>query len=237
MAKPAVEIWDEIAQQYADGVPVSAIAMTFNVSRATISRRAKASGWVRGSSNNDVASASPPAQDEPKGSSEQERAGAAHRSDPRAALIQRHRADWTDVYAVREDALRILKGEKPGWLKDLDGDGLTDLKSRVSLAEKLFAIAERDARALAMAQEGERRAHGFDYKQQQQTTAEDEADDRARREKIDNILGFADQAKRMWEAAGRPDLPESAGPLSETHPGQSAHKAGMGEACRASSKR
>ena len=235
MREPAQDMWGEIAQQYTDGISISAIAKAFNVSRATISRRAKAAGWVRGGSDDDFAS--PPAQGQPKGSSEQERAGTAHRSDPRVALIQRHRADWAGVYAMREDALRILKGEKPGWLKDLDGDGLTDLKSRVSLTEKLFAIAERDVRALAMAQEGERRAHGFDYKQQQQTTAEDEAGGRARREKIDNILRYVEQAKCMWEVAGRPDLPASAEPLSDTHPGQSAHKADMGEACGVSSKR
>lgn len=35
------DVWVEIAKQYADGVPVAAMAKQFNLSRATITRRAK----------------------------------------------------------------------------------------------------------------------------------------------------------------------------------------------------
>ncbi|WP_457094712.1 hypothetical protein [Microvirga sp. P5_D2] len=101
---------------------------------------------------------------------------------------------------MREDAFRLLKGEKPGFLKDLVGHDLTGLESRVSLAAKLFTIVEKATRALLMAQEGERRAHGFDYKQQQEKTAEDEAALSRRREMAVSIIGRLEELRRKADA-------------------------------------
>ncbi|KLK90067.1 hypothetical protein AA309_28005 [Microvirga vignae] len=199
MTKPLQVEWEKIAQQYADGVSVSAIARTFNVSRARISRRAKQSGWVRGGVEDVSARTSRPAQDEPPGSSEEGREGATDRGDPRGSLMQRHRDAWPQVWALRGDAYRILKGEEPVLLAGLKEDG-AKVEDRVSLAESLIAMFDRDAKALSMAQEGERRAYGIDYKQQQVTAAQDEASVRRRRELGASILSMVRDLRRRADA-------------------------------------
>jgi hypothetical protein len=101
---------------------------------------------------------------------------------------------------LRDDAFRVLKGEKTKLLPDIAAE---DVQVRVSFAEKLIAMAHQSARALTIAQEGERRAYGFDYKQQQEASVEDEATARRRRELTDSILLMVHRARS--EPAENPD--------------------------------
>ena len=203
MTKPLQAEWEKIEQQYADGVSVSALARTFDLSRARISRRAKHFGWVRGSVEDVSTPTSRPAQGEAPGSSEERRQGPVDCRDPRESLMQRHRAAWPEVWALRGDAYRILKGEQPVLLAGFKEDGAT-LEDRLSLAESLFAMVGRDAKALSMAQEGERRAYGIDYKQQQATTAQDEAEVQRRRELASSIIRMVSDLRRMVDASSQP---------------------------------
>src|SRR4051812_11201359 len=106
------EAWDEIARQYAGGVPVAAIAKRFNISRARITRRAKKLGWVRGDTNGGRAGSHASLQDGQPGSSQEEGAPASA-SDQRAALLKRQKAAWGAAYELRDEAFRLLTGEAP----------------------------------------------------------------------------------------------------------------------------
>lgn len=214
MRKLTEEAWDAIAQQYADGIAVRAIARTFNVSRATIARRAKASGWASGRAGDRRSQASQSAQDRSSGSPQTAGVDEVERVDPRTALLQRHRAAWAQTDILWDDAFRILRGDKPTLLEDIAFDSLAD---RVATAAKVMSIFERQTKALMVAQEGERRAYGFDYKQQQETAVEDEATARRRKELFASLLRMVNEVRRMAYASQTVETP----PVPEEAPQQS----------------
>jgi hypothetical protein len=195
MSKVTSEMWDEIERQYADGARIAVLAREFNVSRARITRRASRYGWRRQETGDGNATAPGQTQDQPPGS-----LSGGTPQDQRTLLFERHRAAWAQEYDLRDDAFRVLKGEKTKLLPDIAAE---DVQVRVSFAEKLIAMAHQSARALTIAQEGERRAYGFDYKQQQEASVEDEATARRRRELTDSILLMVHRARS--EPAENPD--------------------------------
>lgn len=213
MTTSAQETWSAIAQQFAAGVSVTAIAKRFNVSRGRIARRAKADGWTRDRAGDRHASADQQAPVAAPGSASGggEAAGQVADPDPVAALRRRHKAAWKDVYWLREEAHRILTGEASTFVGNVAFHGLED---RLSLAAQLIAIFKRDAKALMMAQDGERRAYGVDYRQQQREEAGDEAAARGRRELTDSILKWVDDTRRMADASSQaaetPPVPKEA---------------------------
>jgi hypothetical protein len=177
------DVWTEIARQYADGVPVAAIAKRFNLSRARITRRAKKLGWARGDANGGPARPHPSLQDKQPGSSQEEATASA--SDQRAALLKRHKAAWAATYGLRDEAFRLLRGEAPALIKGLE---IGTAEQRLALSAQLHALFRKDVSALMVAQEGERRAYGICYKQQQEAGPEDEAAARRRREMAASII-------------------------------------------------
>ncbi|WP_134497384.1 hypothetical protein [Microvirga pakistanensis] len=209
MRKLTEETWNEIAQQYADGIAVRAIARTFNVSWAAIMRRAQASGWARGRAGDRRSHASQSAQDRFSGSPQTAGVDEVETVDPRTALLQRHRAAWAQIDILWDDAFHILRGEKPTLLEDMAFDSLED---REATAAKLMNIAKMATKGLMVAQEGERRAYGFDYKQQQEAAVEDEATARRRKELEDSLMRMGDKLRSIvaaFQAAETP-LPEEA---------------------------
>jgi molecular chaperone GrpE (heat shock protein) len=65
-------------------------------------------------------------------------------------------------------------------------------------------MCEKDARSLVTAQEGQKRAEGIDYKQQQGLQAEDEAKARRRAELISSILNTIDELTRAGRTSATP---------------------------------
>jgi hypothetical protein len=177
------DVWAEIEKQYADGVPVAALAKQFNLSRARITRRAKKLGWVRGAASGGQAGSRPSLQDRLAASAQEPRA-AASPADQRAALFQRHRAAWAAINELRDEAFRALTDPEIG-----------TMTQRLALSAKVHALFERDARALKTAQEGERRAYGVCYKQQQEAGPEDEAALQRRRELAASIIDIVQSMK------------------------------------------
>jgi len=188
MPELAPEAWDAIARQYAAGIPITVIARNFNVSRARIKLKADRFGWVRNRASEGAAAKQLQTQEDDLGSTQEGRAAErASVADQRTLLIERQRAAWDDVYRLREDAYRILKGEKPQILRGVE---IADVNERLPLVAKLMTIFQKDASAVAAAQEAERRAFGFDYKQQQKVEAEDEITGRRRHELMTSLLSM-----------------------------------------------
>jgi hypothetical protein len=63
-----------------------------------------------------------------------------------------------------------------------------ETKDRINLAGKLIAMFEADARALNTAEEGERRAHGMDYKAQAKNKQVDEVETRQRKALVASLV-------------------------------------------------
>jgi hypothetical protein len=193
MPKRTREVWDEVERQYRAGVIVHLIAQTFNVSRVRIRLQAERFGWTRGAAGGDAASPG-----ESSGAAPQTGAGAVISPPARDGLFERRRGEWEGFYELRADAYRILRGETP---RSLEAVETSSVLERIDLAKDLLALAEKDAKALMMAQEGERRAHGLDYKQQQEAQQEDEATARRRAELIHSFLNMVDGVKQRAERA------------------------------------
>jgi hypothetical protein len=193
MSKGTPEVWDEIARQYRAGTAVSVIATTFSVSRVRIRLKAERFGWARDPAGSGDA-ASP---GESSGWSSPE-AGVVARAAPpaRDELSERRRGEWEVLYELRADAYRILRGDPPRILQDLETSSVLE---RIDIAKDVITLVEKDAKALMTAQEGERRAHGLDYKQQQEAQVEDEAQARRRRELVTSAVGLIGELARRTE--------------------------------------
>ncbi len=205
MSELASEPWDEIERQYTDGTRVNVLAGRFNVSRDRIRRRASKFGWVRNGADDGDAAAPVRRPDGRSGSLNVSSAGDGWISDQFTSLVERHRAAWAEVYGLRDDAHRILKGEQPKGITDV---AVTDVQERLSLAVKVMALFEKEVRALTVVQEGERRAYGLGSKQHQEPSGEGEAHIRQRCELIDSILSSMHHAR--FEPANTPDGTEPA---------------------------
>ncbi|MCB5173581.1 hypothetical protein [Microvirga lenta] len=108
-------------------------------------------------------------------------------------LIEQQRLAWIHISAVRENAYRFLRGEEPRTIRGLATDGS---QGRVSVTRKLLTMAERDANALMRAQEGQRRAYGFVYKQEASTKEEAKAREE-RRKMVMSLLAGLVRFKRL----------------------------------------
>jgi hypothetical protein len=186
MVEIAAEAWDEIERQYAAGVAVRVIAKTFNVSRGRIERKADQLGWARRVEDGDSARRSGCS-----GASRQARTSqVASLADQRKRLIDQQGAAWEPNKCLREDAYRLVRGETPQFIKGVLPD---DMTARLSIAAQVFAMADKDANSLMRAQEGQRRAYGIDYKQQQENQAADEAKIRRQIELAQSVLAYLDK--------------------------------------------
>jgi hypothetical protein len=188
MPQGSDEVWDKIARQYRAGIIVSVIAKTFNVSRVRIRLQAERFGWTRGAAGGEAVAPEESSVLSPE-------VGAVARTAPHArdGLLERRRAEWEAFYELRADAYRILRGETPRILEAVETSSVLE---RIDIAKDLLALAEKDAKALMMAQEGERRAHGLDYRQQQEAQQEDEAETRRRQELTGSIVELVSTLRR-----------------------------------------
>jgi hypothetical protein len=121
-------------------------------------------------------------------------------ADLRTILIERHKAAWDDVHALDSESMRILRGEEPQILKGLE---INDAEERLWVADRVLILFDKAARALMLAQEGERRAHGLDYKQQHEAQKEDEAETRRRQELTASVVDLVSTLRRTGGAASR----------------------------------
>jgi predicted DNA-binding protein YlxM (UPF0122 family) len=189
--------WLEIRELYIQGVSISQISRDFDIARTSIKARAKKQNWVK---------LSPEEIEE----ATQAKLHAVHSvstrteivdkvADARAQLFQKHQRAWDKLYKVRDDAHRILEGQRPrtiahrrvseGGAEEIVRDlEFKDMKDRLGFARKLIEIFEADARALSTAQEGERRSNGVDYKAQAESKQVDEVEARERKALVASLV-------------------------------------------------
>jgi len=108
-------------------------------------------------------------------------------ADTFRSLVKEHQAEWRDIERLRVDALAAYQDET---FRPEDASDSWNAKEGLNHAAKLFNMYNTSANALMVAQEGERRAHGFDYRDQKKA-AKEEGKDYARQ---------ADALREMMEA-------------------------------------
>jgi hypothetical protein len=190
MSKKTPEMWDEMARQYRAGIAVGVIAQTFKVARVRIRLQAEQFSWTRDPAEAGDAASS----EESSGASPEPRTPAAHPvADAHRMLLDRHRAAWMSVHDLGDEVFRILRGEEPQIFKRLH---LDSAEERMDFAAKVNTLYEKRAKALMITQEGERRAYGLDYKQQQEAQQEDEAQARRRRELTASVVDLISRLAR-----------------------------------------
>jgi hypothetical protein len=79
--------------------------------------------------------------------------------DPRVTLVKGHQREWREIEAIRKLALKAFKD--PAFDPE-DADAKWNATERLKYAGRLFSVHNTAANALMVAQEGERRAHGFE---------------------------------------------------------------------------
>ncbi len=214
------EIWAEIGRKWITGVTPSQLSREYGVTRRAITQAAERYKWVRIPEEEIQAATQAKLQVTDHVAALVNSPGTRGRAvdeaaDARARLIRKHQRDWEALYLIRADAHLILRGQNPKIIADgqKTDRGATmmvrdlefkDMKDRVGFARKLIEIFEADVRALSAAQEGERKANGFDYKAQQQTDARDETEERDRKRLLaslsESLNALKGQAKTMESA-------------------------------------
>ena len=95
-------------------------------------------------------------------------------SDERAILILKHRQQWAVIDRFRAESIRRA-------LMSLETEKSDEVMLLRRDADWLLGYYKRQAESILDAQEGQRRAYGFDYRQQQEESEEDEAISERRR--------------------------------------------------------
>ena len=109
--------------------------------------------------------------------------------DERAHLIRFHQREWKDIEKIRKLAIKAFTDDE---FKPSDADEDWSAKERLAYASKLFNMYNTAANALMVAQEGQRRSYGFDYRDQRKAANAEAQDQTRRAELMTEIAGLID---------------------------------------------
>lgn len=201
------DAWDEIRSLHGT-MPLQVLARQYGISRAAIIKRAKRDNWHEGLDREVDLRVRERMTGITADASDEERETAVEvMADAKARMIRRHQGDWKNIYALRDDAFRIMAGEQTQLVKNIllvdDHGVLVDDKGKpvgpdtlLSRASKLLSMFEKAAIALTNAQEGERRSHGFDFRTQAESDRIAKEDRESKMGKISALLNALDARKQ-----------------------------------------
>jgi hypothetical protein len=163
--------WLQIGEAYRSGASASSLSRIHQISRQAIDAKAKRMGWRKGefveAVKSEVDSRAHAIADGTDGIAEEALEAALDRAaDARAEIIKEHRKQWAAMQKTLADGMQLLHVPQ-----DPEEDpGATSL--RLKRAETMLNIFSKGTNAIFMYQEGQRRAHGFDYKAQKSEAAD-----------------------------------------------------------------
>ena len=197
-SKLTPEEWKKVGELYIANMPVLRISRQFGVARISIERAAKRFGWVKIPQEDIEEVVQAKVHGGHLSADPHARAEFIEKvADQRAILIRRHQAEWKQVTRLRGDVYAVLSGQQTKLITmDYETATALEMKDRIHLAGKLIAMYEADARALSTAQEGERRANGFDYKEQKQADVNDETTEPERKRLLASVVESLAALKR-----------------------------------------
>jgi hypothetical protein len=178
-------IIDEMRDLYESGHSFSSIATRCRVAVNSVKKHAAAGGWnkptpetlSRENGSDDPDDAYQTSNDDQIAILE---AGAAMR-----ILIHGHQKEWKEIERIRRDALLAYKDDK---FKPEDAPDSWNSRDRLAHAGRLFSMYNTASNALMVAQEGERRAYGFDYREQKKQSQAEGRDHARQAELMDELM-------------------------------------------------
>ncbi len=158
-------VWAQVRAGYERGASFSELSRSSGLSRTAIRTRARLEGWTR-----------PDAEQEPvpcPAGTRGRRPDAVHPPldslpDERHAVIRQHRREWRDLDRLRREAIRAASASPPASPSPEEANRVSS-KEQLGHAKLLMTLYKNAVEAITTKQEGERRAHGFDYRTQQET--------------------------------------------------------------------
>ncbi len=196
-------VWAQVRAAYEGGANLSELARSSGLSRTAIRTRARLEGWTR-----------PDAEQEPvpcPAETKSRRTDAVPTPldslpDERHAVIRQHRREWRDLDRLRREAVRAASAShSPAANLSPEEAHRVSTKEQLGHAKLLMGLYKTAVEALTTKQEGERRAHGFDYKLQQEARGVD-------KEKAQRDAKIAIEWKEWADSIGL-----SAKPSEEVH--------------------
>ncbi len=184
--------WQIIREAYEEGTSLTEIGRQYEVSAQAVHKQAKKRGWIRANRGVSDVQADVDRLTTAKLAGGFNHAGVNHAgvnhksinhasedegdaealegsADLRAGIIQRHRTAWNEVRELGRMAFQAAL--EPDWVPPGDETGHPlPFGRRIEYATNLSRLFRQHAQDLMAAQEGERRAHGFDYKLQRSET-------------------------------------------------------------------
>ncbi len=164
-------VWAQVRAGYEGGANLSELSRSSGLSRTAIRTRARLEGWTRPDLDQEPVPCPAVARDR--------RADAVHPPldslpDERHAVIRQHRREWRDLDRLRREAIRAASAShsSPADPSAEEANRMGN-KERQSEAKLLMTLYKNAVEAITTKQEGERRAHGFDYKLQQEARGVD----------------------------------------------------------------
>jgi hypothetical protein len=169
-------VWAQVRAGYQQGASLSELARSSGLSRTAIRTRARLEGWTKP----ETAQPSDPVSPGPLA-----RVGTTSPLDSlpneRHALIRQHRREWRDLDRLGRESIRAASAShsSPADLSAKEANRMST-KEQQSHAKGLMGLFKAAVEGLTIKQEGERRAHGFDYKAQQEEKVDKGALDKQR---------------------------------------------------------
>jgi hypothetical protein len=184
------EEWKEIRLRWEAGEKSHTLSKCglWDISSQSIDKMAARHGWKRSLVAEVAQRTAEKLSDIGYDSTPEERDAAVDKlSDERVALVRKHREQWIGIDPIRLTAIAIYEG-RPNDIMGEDSEGWDDPLKRLATANRVMGFFEKQVNGLTLAQEGERRAHGFDYKVLQGDKGNDPESQRLRKERIDGLL-------------------------------------------------
>ena len=185
MARVDPLLRDEMRELYEAGVPVSVIANRCRVAINTVKLHANKGGWCKPQ----IELAEPSDEiDEPEEGrqlSVSDQLAILEAGPDMRALARGHQKEWKEIERIRRDALKAYKDDT---FKPKDAPETWNSRDRLTYAAKLFAMYNTACNALMVAQEGERRSHGFDYRDQKKAAQAEGRDHARQAELMDELV-------------------------------------------------
>ena len=164
-------VWAQVRAGYEGGANLSELSRSSGLSRTAIRTRARLEGWARSDAEQEPVPCPAETRSRPT--------DAVHPPldslpDERHAVIRQHRREWRDLDRLRREAVRAASAShSPAANLSPEEAHRVSTKEQLGHAKLLMGLYKTAVEAITTKQEGERRAHGFDYKLQQEARGVD----------------------------------------------------------------
>jgi hypothetical protein len=177
--------WAEIRGKWEAGESPTEITRQYGIKRPRIYERAKKENWPRPETVDVRQSVEEHLSNIAGSDTRVERVKAvADAADELSYMVQGHRQAWRDVKAILMESIKVALDRNykpPGWTPPIDQHGNEvdfDLPQRMAYSKALAQLYKTLTEGMLTAQEGERRAHGIDFRMQIKNPAEEQGSER-----------------------------------------------------------